>query len=189
MINTEEDVKLVRNIKKGTNVESSLSELINRHSGIFITMINAYTPDKYREEMIQDKQYYIYQAAIKYDEEKNVKFPTYLGADTRWMCLNNYNKNKLKNEVDISLFENKIPYQPEGHAIQSKDSVERVLNMAKQHPDKRVGKIFDLRYGSDSNKLTPWSKVAPHVKLSVQGSINVHDEAIKSIKRKLQKEI
>jgi hypothetical protein len=70
------------------------------------------------------------------------------------------------------------------------DSTKRILQIAKRHPDKRVYTIFKLRYASSGpNKLTPWSKVCQPVELSVQGCINVHDQALKKIKKELQKEI
>jgi len=184
------DKVLVENLKKGTNIDESLKEIVNRHSGIFITMVNAYTPDREKEDMINDKEYYIYQAALKYDEDKKTKFSTYLGSETRWMCLNNYNKNKKKNEVALSSVENYLQDDSYRDSYQDTDSVNKVLQITRTHPDKRVGKIFELRYSnSNGNKLTPWSEICDHVGLSVQGSINVHDQAISSIKQQLHKEL
>lgn len=184
------DSVLVENLKIGKNVDESLREIVSRHSGIFITMVNAYTPDREKEDMINDKEYYIYQAALKYDEERKTKFSTYLGSETRWMCLNNYNKNKKKNEVSLSAVENYLQDDSYSTSFQDTDSVKKVLQMTKIHPDKRVGRIFELRYSNDSgSKLTPWSEICSHVGLSVQGSINVHDQAITSIKQQLQKEL
>ena len=89
------DNELVRNLKVGNNINESLDLLVQRHSGIFITMVNSYTPTNERNELISDKEYYIYNAALKFDESKNTKFPTYLGCETKWMCMNNFNKNTL----------------------------------------------------------------------------------------------
>ena len=83
-----------------------------------------------------------------------------------------------------------IPDNTSDYEMQNKDSIEKVLRITELHPDKRVGQIFNMRYrDTASNKLTPWSEICEHVGLSVQGSINVHDQAIESIKNKLQKEI
>lgn len=184
------DLELVQNLKSGKNINESLEELVQRHSGIFITMINSYTPINERSEMIGDKEYYIYNAALKYDESKNTKFPTYLGSETRWMCLNNYNKNKRKNEIDLDSIENLGVECMMMEKYSCSDSAKKILQMAKRHPDKRVYTIFKLRYsGSGRNKLTPWSKVCKPVELSVQGCINVHDQALKKIKQELKKEI
>lgn len=187
----ETDTHLIRNLKRGEDVDDSLKEIVDRHSGIFITMVSAYTNTPAKEEMISDRNYYIYQAALKYDESKNTKFSTYLGSETRWMCLNNYNRSKKRIEVDLKPLENMISNGDISKEIQFEDSVNEVLKITKAHPDKRVGKIFELRYGGYNlgNKLMPWSKISKKVGLSVQGSINVHDQAVVSIKNKLEKEI
>ena len=191
MINKKSDKDLIKNLKRGRHVNESLSEIINRHSGIFITMVNAYTPQPMKQEIIGDKNYYIYQAALKYDDSRKTKFSTYLGSETRWMCLNNYNKSKRNTEVDLKPLENMIYHGDVSREVQFEDSVNEVLKITRGHPDKRVGEIFQLRYGgyNKGNKLMPWSKVSKYVGLSVQGSINVHNQAIESIKNKLEKEI
>ena len=57
---------------------------------------NSYFAD--REELINDAKYYIYKAAIEFDSNKKSKFSTFLGNQTRWMCLNLYNKSKRRPE-------------------------------------------------------------------------------------------
>lgn len=184
------DTELVRNLKLGNDINQSLELLVQRHSGIFITMVNSYTPVNERNELIGDKEYYIYNAALKFDETKNTKFPTYLGCETKWMCMNNYNKNKRKNEIDLDSIENIGIECSSLESYSNNDSTKKILQMAKRHPDKRVYTIFKLRYTSSGpNKLTPWSKVCQPVDLSVQGCINVHDQALNKIKQELKKEI
>jgi hypothetical protein len=47
-----------------------------------------------------------------------------------------------------------------------------------------------MRYIEGSkNKVMPWNKVCKTVDLSIQGCINVHDKAIKHIKKELNKDI
>ena len=184
------DSELVRNLQLGDQINESLEILVQRHSGIFITMVNSYTPVNERSELIGDKEYYIYNAALKFDETKNTKFPTYLGCETKWMCMNNYNKNRRKNEIDLDSIENIGIECSSLEPYSNNDSTKKILQMAKRHPDKRVHTIFKLRYTSSGpNKLTPWSKVCLPVNLSVQGCINVHDQALHKIKQDLKKEI
>ncbi len=190
MINRKSDKDLVKNIKRGQKVDESLCELVDRNSGIFIKMVNKYSNKHQRLDLIGDKEYYIYQAALKYDEAKNVKFSTHLGVESKWLCINNYNLNKKRNEIDLSAVDNFIESENLKDSIQSKDCIEKILEFTESHPDKRVSKIFQLRYNDGhNNKLKPWSEICDEVGLSVQGSILVHDEAISSIKRKLKKEI
>ena len=85
--NNQTDSELINNIKNQHDIEESLNELVERHSGIYIDMVNAYSSrdsafiDK--DELINDKEYKIYLAALKYDETKGTKFSTYLGNETK----------------------------------------------------------------------------------------------------------
>lgn len=191
-MNHRKDIELIQSIQQSDeHSNESLQELIERHSGIFITFVHSfYIPFKNKRELIDDKEYHIYQTALKYREDKNTKFSTYLGVEARFLCLNTYNNLKKVDEVDIEPYSNIIPCYDSDICEEDKDSINEVLNITKFHPDSRVGKIFELRYrDGEKNKLLPWSKVSPHVGLSVQGSINVHDQAIESIRKKLKKEI
>ena len=58
-----------------------------------------------KSDLIEDKNFYIYQAVLKYDPNRGTKFSTYLGNETKWMCLNLYNKNKKNPQVP---YENEV---------------------------------------------------------------------------------
>ena len=60
-----EDLQLVDNIKKDTKTEDSLQELIGRHTGIYLDIVNKYTQygnTTNRLDLIDEKDYNIYQA-------------------------------------------------------------------------------------------------------------------------------
>ena len=94
----EEDIYLIKKVKEYKD-NDSIKELIQRHSGIYVDMVNKYIPDSIeginKNDIIQDKSFCIYDAAINFDENKNTKFSTYVGNLARWKCLNIYNK-KIK---------------------------------------------------------------------------------------------
>jgi RNA polymerase sigma factor (sigma-70 family) len=184
------DTELVNDLKTGQNLNESLSELVERNSGIFINMVNQYMKDSVKYEVINDKEYYIYQAALKYDDSRNTKFSTYLGSETKWMCLNDYNKKKKRKEVAIDFLENVGDEGDHFDQVIEYDTKSKILELASNHPDKRVYKIFELRYNEGNrNKLMPWSKICKKVGLSVQGCINIHEQALNKIKQELKKDI
>lgn len=194
------DVDLIYGLKDDKQSSECLMELVGRHSGIYMAMVNNYTPNNsqsgpsYKTELISDKNYYIYQAALKYDESKNTKFSTYLGNETRWMCLNLYNREKNKTMKEIS--ECSVPMNnissndDTSNHVSKKEIMGKILNMVESEPDSRISRIFKMRYiDSHGNKLTPWKIVSKSLNLSIQGCINVHNKTISKIKKELHKEI
>lgn len=191
------DTQLVSNLQVGVNPEQSLEELVHRHSGIYITMVNNYSPThtsgivSNRSELLKDRNYYIYKAALKYDDTRNTKFSTHLGNETRWLCLNLYNKNKNSKEVcmDGTNLNKKELSSREDKKIDL-EVLSKIMNMVNKDPDNRVSKIFKMRYiEGHKNNVMPWNKICKPLKLSIQGCINIHDKTISKIKKELKEEL
>ncbi len=193
------DKDLVCNLQIGVDPEQSLGELVQRHSGIFITMVNNYSPSSTsgivsdRIDLLKDRNYYIYKAALKYDESRNTKFSTHLGNETRWLCLNLYNKNKNSKEVHMDFADIgkciKSVLEPEDNKVDL-EVLSKIMSLINKDPDARVSKIFKMRYiEGQKNNVMPWNKICKPLKLSIQGCINIHDKAITKIKRELKNEL
>jgi DNA-directed RNA polymerase sigma subunit (sigma70/sigma32) len=192
------DLQIINEIKKDNNVESNLANLVNRHSGIYLDMVNAYSsndnPYIDRDELIKDKEYKIYLAALNFDENRGAKFSTYLGNETKWSCLNTYNKNKRKPVFNSEYIEN-ISDNPGLNEESMKESLKRdmfdkVLLIIKKHPDKRVEKIFNMRYIiGTKNKVMAWKDIGDEMKLSIQGCINIHNSAVVHVREELKGEL
>lgn len=192
------DLEIIAEIKKYRNVDDNLTVIIERHSGIYLDMVNAYStedsPFINRRELIQDKELKIYEAIIKYDETKGAKFSTYLGNETKWMCLNTYNKNRRKPLITVDYIENLSDGQDLREDTISdtveKDLFNKVLNIINAHPDKRVEKIFEMRYINGSkNKVMPWKNIGKAMNLSIQGCINIHNSAVSHVRHQLKGEL
>ena len=99
------DQELIDLIQIGKKQDECIRELVNRHSGIYLSIVHSYvhksTNSLIKEDLIDDKDFRIYQAALKYDKNKKSKFSTFLGNETKWMCLNLHNKNKGKVAVEF----------------------------------------------------------------------------------------
>ena len=98
MIHNQTDVELTANLKNDIEAEASLKELVGRHSGIFLDIVNNYVPNNsptcHKQDIIDEIEYYIYNAGLKYDQNRGAKFSTFLGNEAKWLCLNQHHKNK-----------------------------------------------------------------------------------------------
>tara|TARA_R110000824_G_scaffold268375_1_gene456999 strand:+ start:199 stop:801 length:603 start_codon:yes stop_codon:yes gene_type:complete len=189
------DLELIDLVKTDKDPSLHLVEIIQRHSGIYLDIINTYASRDSafidRTELIRDKDYYIYQAVVKYDPTRGAKFSTYLGNETKWLCLNIYNKNKRHPTITTETLDLMSPklelYSDSSKESLRKDSLTKVMQLVKAHPDKRVGKIFKMRYIiGKRNKVMPWKNVGKRMNLSIQGCINIHNSAIKSIRETIK---
>ena len=189
----QSDLNLINNIKSGKDVNRALLELIQRHSGIYVNMIEAFAAKTSNyinyTELIEEKDYYIYKSVLKFNPRKGAKFSTHLGNETRWMCLNLYNKNKKNNENLANAIKNQDPIlnpldaREEQKKRESQEILDKVMKIVDTVPDKRIKEIFLLRYvEGKGNKVMPWKAISKTVGLSIQGCINAHNSMLKNIK-------
>ena len=197
----QSDVELVDQIQNGQeNLEAALKQLIHRHSGIYVKMVNSNLPNKSeitstqsKKEVLQDKDYRIYLAALKYDPNKGAKFSTHLGNETKWMCLNLFNKTKNRGKLEKQ-YKETVRLESNGEdviseEIEHEDLLDEIYKIAEVHSDNRVREIFRLRYKvGEGNKVMAWDRIADYINLSIQGCINIHNKAIEQIKQKLKEQ-
>jgi DNA-directed RNA polymerase sigma subunit (sigma70/sigma32) len=191
-INNLEDLQLVDNIKKDTETEVCLQELIGRHTGIYLDIVNKYTINgntTNRLDLIDEKDYNIYQAALKYEGDRGTKFPTFLGNETKWICLNKFNKRKRDPQLSIDDVKESDMLQTKKEKIKKEDLevFSEAIKLSKVHKDKRVEKIFEMRYiTGEKNKVMPWKKISEELNMSIQGCINIHNSAVEKFKIELK---
>jgi hypothetical protein len=184
----ESDLSLIKKIQESKDGDS-LSELINRHSGIYVYIVDQYSKNERintnRKTILDEKDYMIYKSALEYDPNRNSKFSTFLANQTKWKCLNEINK---KEKRDLPLDNVHCDLSDEEDSLQKLSKIEAfdVFNrMLSEEKDKRVKKIIDIRYNTSNNKLVPWKIAAKKLELSIQGCINIHDRFINKVKTKL----
>ena len=76
----ESDISLITKIQS-KNDEQSLLELINRHSGIYTSMVDRFASGKTildKDLIMDDKDFTIYASALKFDSNRETKFSTHL---------------------------------------------------------------------------------------------------------------
>ena len=185
---SQSDLSLINKIKD-SNDEGSLMELINRHSGIYHTMVNNFLsgPKNVGDKgnLLDDKVHEVYSCAIKFDPSKNTKFPTYLANHTKWKCLGVLNKKKKQQE--ISFEDENIFFEPSCDSFienLSKDEILKTFSkFLEKETDDRVRKIIDKRYNVDNHKLRPWKIIAEELGMSIQGCINIHNKFLTKINK------
>ena len=181
------DLELIGEIRNSGD-SLCFKEIVNRHSGIYLQMVHSYAPretaiDNFYD-LLDSKDSHIYDAVRNYDEHRNIKFSTYLGNHTRWLCLNSSNKKRhlpMEDHFDCA-FETQETKEKTDQSI-----LNEIFSQLDAFEDKRIEKIFRIRYLNKNKKLTPWRKIAKELDLSIQGCINIHNLAFKKLKKTYQK--
>lgn len=184
-----EDPTLIKNIKEN-NDENSLKILVDRHTPLCHSLYKKYSPPMaasgiYIQDIIDQKDYIVYKSAMSFDPEKKTKFSTWLYNQVRYQCLNCINENGHY----LTLEADKLNYLIEKNAPMPKEYKninEYIFNIIDSYSDKRIKKIFKMRYSTDSNKKMSWNKIARKLNISTQTAINLHNKAIELVKNKLK---
>jgi len=180
------DLILVKRIKRNYKSDSALRELSGRHRKLYLSLIRNTLAKNISEKRDLEDDYllFVYKAAKKFNLNKKIKFSSYLGLVIKWKCLNldafnvKYPKNNLDNLKESHIIEHsqRILYDP----IVLKTFIE-YINLKK---DKRIKKLFKLRYFRNKRKPMIWDKVGKELHLSAQGCINIHNQIIKEFTNK-----
>ena len=183
-----DDTTLVENIQKN-NDELALKTLIERHSALCNSLYKKYSTPMlasgiHVQDVIDEKDYIVYKSAMSFDPCKKSKFSTWLYNQVRYQCLNCMNENShylaIDNDKLNYLIEKTIPIEKEYKNIN-----EYIHNIIDSCSDKRVERIFKMRYSNDSNKKMPWNKIAKKLKISTQTAINIHNKALEFLNKKI----
>jgi hypothetical protein len=185
-----DDLSLIEQIKQN-NSENCLKELIAKHSGIYLQIVNQTISDQSninKNDIIDDKDLFIYQKALNFEPNRNIKFSTYLGNEIKWKCLNIHNKAKRYEYCDVGDQSEHLVDKDYIKEYIDNEMIGLIYEIAEKNPDHRVRKIIQMRYKQcKQSKLTPWKRIAKKLKLSIQGCINIHNRFIKEIKQDLNK--
>jgi hypothetical protein len=175
------DMTLIRKVRaKGCN--ESYKTLRSRHEKLFYKVCQIYLPIA-RTKGIKN-------AITSYKNNKNTKFSTWLGNCTKYFCLTAINANNrlvsteddlLKVVIDSKVRED---YKSEDFYKYDKEFIFNILNNLK---DKRISRVFELRYFDSykENVKPTWSFIAKKIKTSTQTAINLHERGKKILFKKI----
>ena len=187
-----EDKELIDNICN-KSCSLSLTELISRHSGLCYKIFSKFIPsieDRGRDyyELVANKDYYIYKAATTYKANKKTLFPTWLGNYIRYKCLDFLNESKIKYTFNEDFKAKSVIDENSSKEFfelkKMSDFREKVFDSLSQLKDKRIVKVYYMRYFTNHPKMT-WKKIGENIGVSTQTAINLHEKGKRAIKLKL----
>jgi len=189
------DNTLIRKIKK-TGCNESYELLRERHEKLFYKICQNYIPIASskgikRNDVLENKDFVIFKAILSYKYNKNCKFSTWLGNCTKYYCLSLINSNNkfISSEEDVlKLITDNQAKEIFSEEDRNRNDKEYIFNILKGLKDKRIYKVFELRYFENfSEKKKPtWSFIAKKIKTSTQTAINLHQRGKEILKKKLE---
>ena len=183
----EEDLNLIKLIKN-KNCNDSFERVREKHSNLFFSICNKFINQINLEEIYKDRDYVIFRAVTSFKTDKKAKFSTWLGNYTRYHCLNFIKKNHkyvTTGEDQIRHFFNEKSMTDYDDNKDSKDDIDHIFDILSKMNDKRIYKIFELRYLNTGPRLT-WKQIAQKFDLTPQTIINLHMKGRRAIKRKMK---
>jgi DNA-directed RNA polymerase specialized sigma subunit len=186
------DSHLVENVQENNDKSNdSLTELIGRHSALCFDIYKKYSSAMAASgicvsEMYKERTFIIYKAAQTFDPSRKVKFSTWVGNQVRYQCLNAINGNHLYPVDDSQLDYYVDKSAEESQSPDLSNDMDFVFNILDQLKDKRIKKVFKLRYFGHPTKKLPWSQVAGKISTSTQTAINLHERGKEILNRKMK---
>lgn len=184
----ETDYSLIKKIKKD-NCSDSFVELTNRHCKLFYSICNKYVSPAKHNEIHLDMNFVFLKSLNSYKKNKKTKFSTWLGNCTRYYCLN-YTKAESKyidaedDETTRLLFTTKSIENY--HNEELKYDIDHIFSILDEQQDKRIPKIFRMRYLHITKKRPTWKTIGESFNLTSQTIINLHSKGRTIIKKSLK---
>jgi RNA polymerase sigma factor (sigma-70 family) len=180
---------------KDKNCNDSLKMLISLHSGICFNLILKYK--KYIQskncdiqDLIDQKDYFIYEAAKQYKKEKNIKFSSWLGNYVKYQCLN-CKRSKIDSRT-LSNGNSDVELERMSHSRffenqERKNKITIINEALSSIKDERIKNIYELRYG-DNKKMT-FKNISKSLGLSEPTIKKLHQKGKKLLSIKIKKEV
>jgi len=191
----KEDNELIEEVKD-VGCNESFKELLNRHSNLYYKICQKYLPALKRmgvdsEDVFNDKEYVFFKSLNSFQPDRKTKFSTWLGNFARYHCLNYINSYKKHSAQEFEEFESVSAmhhYENAPSKMAQDAGEEYIYSILSQLKDKRIIKVYQMRYESNGDKKATWSEIAKEMNISTQTAINLHSRGKKIIKKKIESE-
>lgn len=138
------DIELIDKVKKDGD-SSAISELVARHTGVYVFIASKYLNGGKIpiQDVKNDVMSNIYDWVLDYDPSRGMKFSTYVGDRTRYMCMDLINRTPDKIEIDEST---PMPEMDGSPTAIDQDALTEVRRKAQQINDPRFITILNMRF-------------------------------------------
>ena len=169
----------------------SFEELLSRHSNLYYKICQKYLPTLKQlgvpaEDVLNDVQFVFFKSINSFDPSKKTKFSTWLGNYSRYNCLNYINEYKKHNFHEEADIESSADFSYDPPDYESGETINYIYSILKNLKDKRIVKVYLLRYETNGDKKATWSEIAKEMDISTQTAINLHSRGRKFLKNKLK---
>ena len=187
MLKSAPDSLLVTNIKQ-KNCSDSLTELVNRHTPLYVKIYQKYAHSLHNigvnMQDIMDERWFVFGMTVnKFSTDKKTKFSSWLGTQARYYflnLLNNY-KETPTDDKDLQFFLTHNAAAP----LKKYVFLDYIFEILDQLKDPRIKKIYTMRYLGGKSK-TSWNEIGKKLNVSSQLCINLHKKTLKMLRQKIK---
>jgi DNA-directed RNA polymerase specialized sigma24 family protein len=192
-LNEKTDLELVQNIKNGIDEGESIAALSDRHSGIYISVVRSRLSGAAQaaEDMIDQKDTFIYQMALEYDPNL-AKFSTFLYERTRYKCLDFFGKSKSVQTIAVGdehldrfSCDHTVQNEVFGDERRDGEFVKMAFGYIEEIENEDVRNVLKIRYSdTNGNQLVPYNEIGRRMGFSHEWCRKLHDKGIGILKKK-----
>jgi RNA polymerase sigma factor (sigma-70 family) len=186
------DLQLIEMVKAHASNEAT-KEICRRYENIFYKVCNKYTVYLTRsginiQDIFDEKNFIIHNCVTSFDPSKKTKLGTWIGNYARYLCLNSIHSRRFtlsatNEDVNEQIEKAQARLGFFQHTTSVGEDFEYALNILKQLSDKRIFKVFVLRY-LHKKKLI-WTEISKRLGVSTQTAINLHSRGIEILRHKM----
>lgn len=171
------DLKLIQAVQQ-TGDNESMKALICEHSGLYaLTLDQSLSSDYavYKQEMLEDKDFFMYQWAKNFNPDKHMKYPVWVAQNVKWRCMNIVNRSKPWEMLEEGSFD--CSYEQQIEDVEQK-VLDEIVELSKVYPDNRIATIINERYFKN-RKPTSWKDLSIKLKTSPNSLLTLHKNFLK----------
>jgi hypothetical protein len=187
------DRELIQQIKSNPT-DAAIIELVNRHTGIYVNIIDRYShinPSVIsKQDLIDQRMTNIYTYALDYRLDSPMQFGTYVGQRIKFECKNLLREAPTEQQLERQIVDTEMNSDDNDHEIQDDETIElatQLLELAHKNEDYKFAQIIKYRFFSGTGVL-PWREIGKKMDMSHEGVRKHFILKLKELKTEMVKE-